>query len=71
MNVHGLPIQPRPVPDELVTRHELAQAMRVHVSTVDRLKREGMPCVTWGRRLVRFRLHEAMTWAERHERKAA
>jgi phage terminase Nu1 subunit (DNA packaging protein) len=60
------------VPDDLVTRHELAEMMRVSIRTVDQLKREGMPCVTWGRRLVRFRANEAMRWAEAHaDRKAA
>lgn len=55
---------PRPVPDELLTRAELAAAMRVSIRTVDTMRAEGMPAVTWGRRLVRFRLREAMTWAE-------
>jgi phage terminase Nu1 subunit (DNA packaging protein) len=59
--------QLRPVPDELVTRAELAQIMRVSIPTIDRLRREGMPCVTWGRRLVRFRVRDAMAWAERQE----
>jgi phage terminase Nu1 subunit (DNA packaging protein) len=54
----------RGVPDELLTRHELASAMRVSVRTVDQMRAEGMPTVTWGRRLVRFRLREAMEWAE-------
>lgn len=54
----------RTVPDELLTRHELAAEMRVSVATVDRMKAQGMPAVTWGRRLVRFRLREAIAWAE-------
>lgn len=61
----------RPVPDELLTRHELAAAMRVSLRTVDAMRAEGMPCVTWGRRLVRFRLREAVAWAERNDRRAA
>ena len=52
------------VPDELLTRKELATAMRVSVRTVDAMKADGMPCVTWGRRRVLFRLHAAMAWAE-------
>jgi phage terminase Nu1 subunit (DNA packaging protein) len=51
------------VPDQLVTRQELAEIMRVSVPTVDRMRREGMPCVTWGRRLIRFRVSEALRWA--------
>jgi phage terminase Nu1 subunit (DNA packaging protein) len=55
---------PRAVPDTLLTRRELAAEMRVSVRTVDAMRAEGMPCITWGRRLVRFRLREAMAWAE-------
>jgi phage terminase Nu1 subunit (DNA packaging protein) len=54
----------RAVPDELLTRRELAAAMRVSLRTVDAMRAEGMPCVTWGRRLVRFRLRDAMAWAD-------
>jgi phage terminase Nu1 subunit (DNA packaging protein) len=54
--------------DELVTRHELAEIMRVSVKTVDRMRREGMPHITWGRRLVRFRVGEAISWADRQQR---
>jgi phage terminase Nu1 subunit (DNA packaging protein) len=61
----------RPIPDELLTRQELAAAMRVSVRTIDAMRAEGMPAVTWGRRLVRFRLREAIAWAESHDRKAA
>lgn len=61
----------RPVPDELVTREELAGIMRVSVRTIDRLRNEGMPAVTWGRRLVRFRVRDAMSWAEQQQRRAA
>jgi phage terminase Nu1 subunit (DNA packaging protein) len=58
----------RSVPDELVTRQELAEIMRCSVPTIDRMRREGMPAVTWGRRLVRFRVRQAMDWAEQqHE----
>lgn len=56
----------RPIPDELVTRQELAEIMRVSVPTIDRMRAAGMPAVTWGRRLVRFRVREAMAWAEHH-----
>jgi phage terminase Nu1 subunit (DNA packaging protein) len=60
----------RPVPDELVTRQELAEIMRVSVPTIDRMKREGMPSISWGRRLVRFRVRDAMTWAEQQHKAA-
>ena len=61
----------RPVPDELLKRHELAQAMRCSVSTVDRMRAAGMPYVPWGRRLVRYRLRACMEWAEQQWREAA
>lgn len=55
------------VPDELVTRDELADIMRVSVSTIDRMRDDGMPSVSWGRRLVRFRVREAIEWAEQQD----
>ena len=59
---------PPRVADGLVTRAELAEIMRVSVPTIDRMRRDGMPSVTWGRRLRRFRPVEAMKWAEAQER---
>ena len=64
MGASGAMSEVRPVRDEFVTREELAQLMRVSVPTVDRMRRAGMPHVTWGRRLVRFRVGEALRWAE-------
>lgn len=61
----------RPVSDEFVTRDELAEILRVSVPTIDRMRRAGMPCHRWGRRLVRFRVREALAWAEAKDRKAA
>lgn len=61
----------RSIPDELVTRDELAAILRVSVPTIDRMRRAGMPCHRWGRRLIRFRVNEAVRWAEAQERKAA
>lgn len=68
------PVHIRPVPDELVTRHELAAMMRISVATVDRLRAAGMPCVRFSPGTIRFRAMEAMRWAEnryRHDQKAA
>jgi hypothetical protein len=62
--------QLRAVPDELLTRQELAAVMRSSVSTVDRMKADGMPFVPWGRRGVRFRLRDALAFAEQYERAA-
>lgn len=56
----------RAVPDELLTRKELAERMHVSVRTVDKLKKLGMPFVPWTGTMVRFRPNEAMAWAEQH-----
>jgi excisionase family DNA binding protein len=61
----------RVVTDGLVTREELAEILRVSVPTVDRMRRAGMPCHRWGRRLVRFRVRECMAWAEERDGEAA
>jgi len=61
----------RAVPDQLVKRDELAEIMRVSVPTIDRMRRAGMPYVTWGRRLVRFRVADAIAWAEQQHREGA
>ena len=54
----------RAAPDELLTRQELAERMRVSVATVDRLRKLGMPCVRFSPGTVRFRPVDAMRWAE-------
>jgi phage terminase Nu1 subunit (DNA packaging protein) len=59
------------LPDQLLTRPELAAAMRVSLRTIDDMRSQGMPCVTWGRRRVLFRLRDAMAWAEQQQREAA
>ena len=50
-------------PERYVTRRELAAIMGVSNDTVDRLREEGMPSVTWGRRTRRFRASVAVAWA--------
>lgn len=50
-------------PERYVDRRELAALMGVSVATVDRLVKEGMPSVTWGRRTRRFRPSVAIAWA--------
>lgn len=52
-----------PGPERYVTRRELAAIMGVSIDTVDRLRCEGMPSVTWGRRTRRFRVSIALAWA--------
>lgn len=50
--------------EPLVTRAELADLLGVHEDTVDAMRRDGMPCIRWGRRLVRFRASEAVAWLD-------
>jgi phage terminase Nu1 subunit (DNA packaging protein) len=58
-------------PERYVTRVQLAEIMGVHVNTIDRLVREGMPSETWGVRARRFRPSIAIAWARTRERRAA
>lgn len=50
------------VPNELVTREEMAKRASCSVKTVDRMCAQGMPHVRWGRRLVRFDPDAALSW---------
>jgi phage terminase Nu1 subunit (DNA packaging protein) len=59
------------VPERYVTRAQLAEMMGVHVNTIDRLVRDGMPSETWGVRARRFRPSVAIAWASTRERRAA
>lgn len=63
----GLPAE---TVERFVTRQELAERMRVSLSTIDVMVREGMPSVTWGRRTRRFRASVAIAWAQARERAA-
>lgn len=58
-------------PERYVTRAQLAEIMGVHVNTIDRLVRDGMPSETWGVRARRFRPSVAIAWARTRERRAA
>jgi phage terminase Nu1 subunit (DNA packaging protein) len=57
-----------PDPERYVARRELAAIMGVSIDTVDRLRCEGMPSVTWGRRTRRFRASSAIAWAAARRR---
>lgn len=65
-NVKALAIEPV---ERYVTRRELANIMGVGLSTIDAMRKQGMPSVTWGRRTRRFRASTAIAWAQ--ERQAA
>jgi excisionase family DNA binding protein len=50
------------LPDEWMTRAELATRYKVHERTIDRWVKQGMPAEKWGRRMVRFSLIEVENW---------
>jgi hypothetical protein len=54
--------------ERYVSRAELAETMGVHVSTIDRMVRAGMPSETWGMRTRRFLPSDALKWARSRQR---
>lgn len=81
MTVHGVPdrnpepgvtqLPARREPEPWLTRAELAQALHLHVTTIDRLVKEGMPSETWGLRSRRFLLSRVEAWLRERGRLAA
>jgi excisionase family DNA binding protein len=62
----------RVVPQELLTTREVADYLRVHPSSVYRLRRDhGLPSVCYGRRMRRFRLDDVRRWQSEQEETAA
>jgi predicted DNA-binding transcriptional regulator AlpA len=57
-----LPIQA--VPDELLTRAEVAERTRSSVSTVDRQIAAGLPTVRFSPGTVRIRWSDVLRWCE-------
>jgi excisionase family DNA binding protein len=45
-----------------VTKTQLAEHLKVHEKTVERLVAKGMPCLRPGRRAIRFRISECEAW---------
>ena len=64
--VHELPSRPLATvaPDRYLDRVQLAEHLGVSTKTVDRMRAEGCPSHTFGRRLRRFRLREVEAWVE-------
>lgn len=54
-----------PPVEPYVTREEMARIMHVHVTTIDRWVRAGMPSENWGPRVRRFQPGLAVEWARR------
>lgn len=57
----------RPLPDSFATREEIADLLHVSVDTVDRMRKDGMPSVVFGKRTRRFPVARAVAWAMRQE----
>lgn len=53
------------VPEPYLDRREIAEVLGVHVNTIDRMVKDGLPSETWGRRVRRFRASECIDWARR------
>lgn len=65
MNVVQLHPLPSRLPEPYVTRRELAATFAISDSTIDRMVREGCPCVTMGKRIKRFRISDVEAWMEK------
>jgi excisionase family DNA binding protein len=63
----------RPVRSEerLVDRETLAGLLGCSTDTVDRMRKDGMPAIRWGGKLVRFRPSACMLWLEAQSRDEA
>jgi excisionase family DNA binding protein len=59
-------LYPVPEVEPLVTRAQLAEILGVSEDTIDELRKQGMPSIRWGRRLVRFRASLAVAWFHQH-----
>lgn len=60
-NVIGLPV--RREPEDYLSRAELADALHLGLTTIDRFRKEpGFPEETWGLRTPRFLLSRVEAW---------
>jgi phage terminase Nu1 subunit (DNA packaging protein) len=57
--------------ERLVDRDALAKIFDVSTDTIDAMRRDGMPAIRWGRRLVRFSPSDCRRWLESQEDEAA
>jgi phage terminase Nu1 subunit (DNA packaging protein) len=55
-------------PERFLTRAQLAEIIGVSTDTVDRWRKQGLPCVTWGERSVRMRFTDCEAWRETQDR---
>lgn len=54
----------RPRTGEALTRVELADELRVSVSSIRRWEEQGMPFLRWGPRLRRYVLSDVRNWLD-------
>ena len=47
--------------EQMLTRNEVAEVLKVHVNTIDRYVKQGMPCIKVAS-AVRFELDAVMEW---------
>lgn len=59
------------IEERLLTRAELAELLACSSDTIDRMRKDGMPWIPWGRRLVRFRASDVMVWREQQRKEVA
>lgn len=57
--------------EPLVTKAELAELLGVSEDTVDAFRKAGMPCIPWGKRLLRFEASVAVAWLKAQGSEAA
>jgi excisionase family DNA binding protein len=50
--------------EEIFTADEIAKRLKVSKAAVRRWTREGMPCLRFGERLVRFELASTLSWLQ-------
>ena len=67
MSDQGRHLRPIRAEEALITRVELAALLHVSEDTIDRMREKGMPSIRWGRRLVRFRPSDCLSWLEGHD----
>lgn len=53
-------------PQALIDRYQLAKAMGVSITTIDRLRKRGMPCVMLGGASPRYALSDCLAWVKEH-----
>lgn len=52
---------------QMLSRKDLAKVLNVTERTIDRYRKDGMPCYTLPTGTIRFKLDEVMAWLEKEE----